>query len=170
MEATKLNDEVYLARSPIGQVTRDDIQFLKNKAMENPRGKCRLLLHQNVDDVFHEMVIVHTQGKYIRPLKNVVGGKSFSVIEGAFSLVSFDGLGNVVSLQNVGEYSAGGVFTVRISDNRYHTLVNLTRQVVFIETCLGPFKGSEFAPWAPEEGTVESVSYYDQLSSVVLNG
>ena len=113
------------------------------------------------------MVIVHTQGKYIRPLKNVVGGKSFSVVEGAFALVSFDDDGNVSGHQVVGDYSDGGVFTVRLSDDRFHTLINLTEQVVFIETCLGPFKGSEFAPWAPEEGTPEALEFHQKLCDLV---
>lgn len=167
MNATKLSDEVFLAQSPVVSVTKEDIQFLKARAIENPRGRCRLLLHQDVNDTLHEMVIVHTEGGYIRPHKNFTGDKSFSVVEGAFALVSFDEDGNVTGHQVVAAYPEGGVFTVRLTDSRYHTLVNLTPQVVFIETCLGPFKGSQYAPWAPEEGTPEAQDYHQKLWDLV---
>ena len=165
--AIKLSDEVFVASSQNAGVTKQDVDFLKAKARNNQRGKCRLLLHQSPNDTLHEMVIVHTEGGYIRPHKNFTGDKSFSVIEGAFALVSFDDQGTVISHQRVAAYPEGDVFTVRLTDTRYHTLINLTQQVVFLETCLGPFKGSQWADWAPEEGTPEGQEFHQKLLDLV---
>ena len=60
MQYKVFNDEVYYTDEDIIKVSQADIALLKEKAMQNPRERVRLCSHRDVDDVVHEMLIVHT--------------------------------------------------------------------------------------------------------------
>lgn len=170
MKAKQISAGVFVADSAMIEITRDDVDILKSIAWQSDRGKCRLLMHQTPESPLHEMVIVHTAGKYIRPHKNVSSSKSFKIIEGSFCLVIFSESGEIEEMRVIGGDSSSSTFGVRLSDSRYHTLINLTKQVVFIETCLGPFTGSTWAEWAPEEGpSLEAATYYENLCLLIEN-
>jgi cupin fold WbuC family metalloprotein len=168
MDAKQISTEVFVANSAIIEVTRDDLEVLKSNARQSDKGKCRLLLHQTSNSSLHEMVIVHTAGKYIRPHKNVSSSKSFRILEGAFCLVLFGDDGIVEDMRIIGGDLSSSAVAIRLSDHRFHTLINLTEQVVFIETCLGPFTGSTYADWAPEEGeSQEASAYFGELCRLI---
>ena len=164
----KINDEVFAVSDAVAQLTTEHIDFLKARARENKRRTCRLLLHRSTDDALHEMLIVHPLGRYIRPHKNVRSSKSFHVVEGALACILFDDDGAIGDHWIMGEYSGNGTFLVRLSERRYHTLIPLTDTVVFVETILGPFQGTTYAPWAPEEGdSIEATAYYETISKTI---
>src|SRR3989338_2027561 len=101
----RINDEVYYNEDEILRVTSADIQFLKAKAMENPRRRCRLCAHRTPDDALHEMLIVHTSATYVRPHKHPLKNESFHVIEGLMSVVIFDEEGRIRDVIEMGEYA-----------------------------------------------------------------
>lgn len=168
MNANELNEEVWVARESVVVVSSEDVNFLKAKASSNSRSKSRLLLHRSVDDTLHEMVIIHSKGQYIQPLRNVGTSKSFHLIEGSTVCVIFSDEGEIVSHHVLGEYSGNSKFMIRISDDSYHTLIPLTDKVVFVEAILGPFKRAPRAHWAPKEGdTPEAREYFANLCAAL---
>lgn len=158
----KINDEVFVAHNRTVKVTRQDIAYLKRKAKENKGRKCRLLLHQDINDALHEMLIVHAKGQYIRPHKNVHSSKSYYIIEGSLACILFSNEGQVTDHIVMSEVSNNDVVFMRMSESRYHTLLPITDTVVFIETILGPFRGTTYAPWAPSEGESPKVQAYHE--------
>ena len=168
MNANELNDEVWVAREPVVAVSSEDVRFLKEKAGVNARSKSRLLLHESVDSALHEMVIVHSKGQYIQPLRNVGTSKSFHLIEGTTVCVIFSDDGKIISHHVLSQYEGDNEFMIRISDDSYHTLIPLTDKVVFLEAILGPFVRAPRAPWAPdEEDTPEAREYFKNLCSAL---
>lgn len=145
------NKEVLFASDPVVTVDHQTIAFLKGQAEENERKRIRLCAHKELQDLVHEMFIVHTRETYVRPHKHLQG-ESFHVIEGCADVVVFDELGGVSKVIRMGEYTSGRPFYYRLSEPCYHTLLIQSDVVVFHETKQGPFTPSDttFAPWAPD--------------------
>ena len=153
MHSIKFNDEVLYTDDPVVQVSRADIQGLKQAALGNPRRRIRLCGHRDVDATLHEMLIVHTRDTYVRPHKHLGKSESFHVIEGLADIVVFDDSGNVTAVVPMGDYGSGRKFFYRLTDPCFHTLLISSDFFVFHETTNGPFVRADtvFAPWAPED-------------------
>jgi len=138
------------------QVTKVDekvIRQLKQEALAAPGGNIRLCLHRDTDDAVHEMIIVRCKGGYVRPHKHDSQIEAFHIIEGGMLVVLFDEQGKVTERFKMREKATGNCFVCRIEKGRWHTMVPLTEQVVFLETTQGPFRAethNTFPPWAPE--------------------
>jgi cupin fold WbuC family metalloprotein len=159
---------VYTTNDSVVQLNQADIRHLATKAQANTRGICRLLLHKNVDDLLHQMLIVHSRDKYIRPHKNSASAKSWQIIEGELELVIFNDRGDIQEHCTMSPNSIDRNFIVRLSDCYYHTLIPITDQTVLLETILGPYDGTEYAPWAPEEANKsEAIYYFNKLREAV---
>jgi cupin fold WbuC family metalloprotein len=165
VDARELTPWVFAANGPVPAVTREDVAILKRRAELSPRRQSRLLLHRGADDQLHEMLIVHSKGRYIRPHRNDRSSKTYHVVEGSMECVLFEDDGAVASRYTMTDVSGGGVFMLRIGRPCYHTLIPLTETVAFVETILGPFLGTAYAAWAPPEGGDESRRYYQELCS-----
>ena len=165
----QLNDEVLVAVDPIAKIGRAEIQLLKERALRNPRQRIRICAHKSTDDPLHEMLIVHTKDTYVRPHKHLNKSESFHVIEGVVDVIVLDETGKVVEVIEMGDYVSGRRFYYRIDAPAYHTLIIQSDVLVFHETTNGPFKrgDADFAPWAPEEGSLSAVQYLKQLDQSV---
>src|SRR3990172_1590735 len=139
MHITKFNDEVLYTDDPIVQVSRADIQGLKQAALSNPRRRIRLCGHRNINSTLHEMLIVHTKGTYVHPHKHLNKSESFHVVEGIADIVVFDDSGKVTAVVPMGDYASGRKFFYRLSDPWFHTLLITSEFFVFHETTNGPF-------------------------------
>ena len=53
MQIRTINPEVYQAEGPVVWATKENIEFLKARALENPRGRARLCAHPNSEDSLH---------------------------------------------------------------------------------------------------------------------
>jgi len=73
----------------------------------------------------------------------------------------------VIDHFKMAEAGADGVFMMRLSNECYHTLIPLTDTVAYIETILGPFKGTKYAPWSPEAGAPGADEYFKDLCARV---
>ena len=153
MHITTFNDEVLYTDDPIVQVSRADIQGLKQAALSNPRRRIRLCGHRNINSTLHEMLIVHTKGTYVHPHKHLNKSESFHVVEGIADIVVFDDSGKVTAVVPMGDYASGRKFFYRLSDPWFHTLLITSEFFVFHETTNGPFVKADtvFAQWAPED-------------------
>jgi len=145
-------------------VNRDIITELKRTAEASPLKRSRLCLHRTNDDPVHEMLIVLCGDVYIRPHRHLNKPESFHLLEGAVSAVFFDDDGQLVREERLGT-GLGENFIYRVTHPLYHTQLVWSDHIVFYECTRGPFlkEETEFASWAPEEGTVEAQPYLAAL-------
>jgi cupin fold WbuC family metalloprotein len=162
MSLKPLSKEVYVSDEPIVRLTREDVEFLKNKVAETPRGRVRLCAHKGNDNLLHEMVIVLSRGTYIRPHKHLSKSESFHIIEGAVDIAIMDDAGAVTEVIQLSDYPSGKQFYYRIADPIFHTLLIRSELLVIHETTNGPFtKGDAiFASWAPDEADAAAAQKY----------
>lgn len=148
-----LSDEVFISKEPVTTVSASDVEFLKDRALENPRKRVRLCAHSASDDLLHEMLIVHARGNYVPPHRHKGKSESFHMIEGMLKIVLFDDQGNTTHIIKMAAGDPDATLFYRLSAPIYHTVIALTELVVFHETTNGPFRREdmEFAPWAPAE-------------------
>ena len=156
------SDEVLYAQEPIIQVTAKEISLLKERACRNPRQRIRLCAHRTIEDLVHEMLIVHTRDTYVRPHRHLTKWESFHVIEGLGDVVIFDEHGVVTEVTRLGDYASGQRFYYRTQASAFHTLVIRSEFLIFHETTNGPFRKADtiLAPWSPEEGDQRAVKCF----------
>jgi len=149
----KINDEVFYADEKIIRVGKEEIDFLKKKALENERKRSRLCTHKDVNDLIHEMIIVHTKNTYVRPHKHLNKTETFHIIEGSADVIIFDEKGKITQVISMGEYSSGKNFYYKLFEPFYHSLLITSDIIVFQEITNGPFRKEEtiFAPWSPDD-------------------
>lgn len=160
MQAKTVNSEVFESEEPIVKISRADIAFLKSRAAQNERKRIRLCTHRGVNDLLHEMLIVHEKSVYVRPHKHSFKIESVHIIEGLVDVVVFDDEGNISDVIPMGDYASGLKFYSRMSNPYYHTLLIRSEVLVFHEITNGPFKKEDtiFAPWAPFETDLDAIN------------
>ncbi len=161
------NAEVLYAEDPIVQVDRRDIEFLVERALQNPRKRIRLCAHKDTTDALHEMLIVHARDCYVRPHKHLAKSEAFHVIQGLVDIVLLDDTGRIVEVVKMGDYASGRSFYYRLADPLYHTLLIRSDHVVFHEITNGPFKREDtiFAEWSPAaEDAVGAKRFMEELA------
>ena len=164
----KQNDEVLYPASKHVEFAVEDIQQLKKMADKNPRGRIRLCAHQNLNDVVHEMIIVHRGDCYVRPHRHMTRDESIYVIEGEADLVIFNDDGLIRQVVAIGDITSNATLFCKIAANTIHTLLFKTRHLVFKEVTQGPFDcASVFFPtWAPTEEDPSVHFYLQELISM----
>jgi cupin fold WbuC family metalloprotein len=168
-----VNPEVYQAEGQVVWATRDNIEFLKKRASENPRGRARLCAHPGPADSTHEMLVALTRNNCLRPHIHPGKVESFHCIEGEMVVVLFNEDGSLLEAVPMGDLQSGKAFYYRHTIPTYHTFIAQTDLVVFQEVTQGPFQrdGTVLAPWAPAEGPDGKLqAYMAELSSRVLRG
>lgn len=156
------NPEVLYSEAALTAVDQSDIEHFKQLSSLNSKKRIRLCAHTNPDDGLHEMLIVHGRNAYVRPHKHLGKTESIHIIEGLVDVVIFDNNGQITSVVSMGDYASGRTFYYRMAIPVFHTLIIRSDVLVFHETTKGPFdrRDTIFAPWAPEDGDVISVSTF----------
>jgi cupin fold WbuC family metalloprotein len=165
MEYHKESDEVYYASDAFPIIGRSDIEFLKARARENARLRCRLCVHPSVDDHLHEMVIVFHKGTYFRPLRHRDRPQSFQVVEGDLTLAILDDDGAVVRTIEMSAQNTEAPFKTRLPPGQWYAFVIHSEWLVVQEITTGPMESGEreYAPFAPEEGNAAAPTYAADL-------
>lgn len=145
-------------------VHRGIIADLKNAADRSPLKRARLCLHRDGTELVHEMLIVLAGSVYIRPHRHLNKPESFHLLEGDVSAVFFDDDGAPSREVRLGR-GLDQPFIYRVTHPVYHTQWVWSDYVVFYECTRGPFlkEETEYASWAPEEGTSEVAAYQARL-------
>lgn len=173
MRLKEFNKEVFYVGEDIAKISIADIDVLKHKALGNDRQRVRLCFHKDMNDIIHEMLIIHTKDTYVRPHKHLHKSESLHVVEGSADVIIFDERGNIVQVIPVGECSSGRKFYYRMAGADYHTLIIHSDFLVFYETTKGPFSRLDtlFAPWSPEENDRKGCREYRQklTEQILLN-
>ncbi len=162
MRVHSLNEEVLVADGPVVEITGSDIAELKRRALGNPRRRIRVCAHPDTADPLHEMLIVHTEGAYIRPHKHLGKSESVHVLEGEADVVLFDDEGEIDTHIPIGPYDSDRRFFFRIDEPAFHTLLIASEFLVMHEVTNGPFLREQtvFAPWAPDEADAAAAEGY----------
>jgi cupin fold WbuC family metalloprotein len=162
MKFNKFNDEVFYSGDSIIKVRQNDINQLKQFALQTLRKRSRLCTHKDIYSSVHEMLIVHEKDIYIRPHKHMGKSESFHVIEGEADIVTFSDDGVILDLIEMSDYREGKVFYYRISEPIFHTVIIKSEVVVFHETTSGPFCREDmfFAEWSPPENEEEATHQF----------
>ena len=158
----KINDEVYVAEDGIVRLDRRAIAFVRDQALRNPRGRARICAHRDSSNRLHEMLIGISAASYVRPHRHEDKSESFHLVEGNADVVILSDDG---AIEDVVELGAEANFYYRLEAPRYHTLLLNSPALVIHETTNGPFvpDGTDWAPFAPAEGTPEARAYTEGL-------
>ena len=146
--------------------------------MERPRttpsGSRRLRqnlnLHADYADPCQRLFNAVEPGSYIRPHRHADPPKPelFLAVRGRFGLLLFDADGRVVEAEPVAP--DGPCVAVEVPPGLWHTIVALEPGSIFFETKPGPYialSDKDFAPWAPPEGSDESLDYLARLHAAL---
>ena len=164
----KINEEVFLATDPIVRFDCRAVEFIKEKAFSNKRGRARICAHKSNDDSLHEMLIAIRSDSYIRPHRHHDKVESFHLIEGRADIVILNAEGGVIDVIKLG---ADNNFYYRLDAPHYHTLLIHSPILVIHEITNGPFTSaaSDFAAFAPAEEDRNVVEYMASLKQHVIN-
>ena len=147
----KINDEVYVATDEIVRLGRGEIDFIRDCALKNSRGRARICAHKEAQDSLHEMLIGIRSDSYIRPHRHHNKVESFHLFEGEADIVILTDEGEIFDVIELGLNAS---LYYRLSTPRYHTLLIRSPVLVIHEITNGPFNSSEsdFADFSPPEG------------------
>ena len=159
----KINSAVEVALSSVVRVDQKLINRVVERAKLAPRGRARVLLHLGKKDTLHEMLIALPERSCDVPHINFKSGKSFHVLQGEMSLITFSLKGKTAKCLRIGAKPSSGCIMVRLNKPFWHTIIPHTKTVVFIETILGPFTGNRFAPWCPKKNSQEWKTFANSL-------
>ncbi len=162
LKLKEISPEIFYTENEISAIGREEIEFLKDKCLQNSRQKIRICTHKGPQDRLHEMFIVHTKNAYVKPHKHMNKSESIHVIEGIVDAIVFNEEGEIKDLIKMGDYASGRVFYYRMEEGHYHTFIIRSNFLVFHETVNGPFHKSDtiFPEWAPSEDDAEERSEY----------
>lgn len=115
---------------------------------------------------------------YIRPHRHALDPKAecLVAVRGSMALITFDEVGHVAEVvrlctEQFGNAAAADTGVgVEIAAGRWHTVIAETPGAILFEVKAGPFdpaRAKEWAPWAPEEGTVAANRYVAELRRTV---
>jgi cupin fold WbuC family metalloprotein len=149
----KKTTEVFVAPGPIASLGHDDISYLRNELVGNPKGRVRINFHPDNADTLHEMFIAIRPDSYIRPHKHPHKSESFHIVYGDVDIVIFEDDGSIQQVVQLGAGSKSKAFYYRMSKPFFHTLMIQSDLLVVHEITNGPFikDGTTFADFAPAE-------------------
>jgi cupin fold WbuC family metalloprotein len=151
---------VYSACDPVTVISKSDIEFLREISGKSQEGKARVLLHQDPQAGLHEMLIIHTFGRYIQPHINDQSAKSFLVLLGEMIVVLYDSSGSIQTCHRLSGLKDDSPFYLRLEEPIFHTLVPVTNTVAFIETITGPHVQTNYATFAPSPNDTSEANKY----------
>ena len=159
---SKINDEVFIASDEIVCLDSRAIDFVRERAIQNSRGRVRICAHKKNTDTLHEMLIGIRADSYIRPHRHKDKVESFHLVEGAADIVILKEDGEILDVIELG---SDRNFYYRLETPRYHTLLIDSPVLVIHEITNGPFDPaqSDFASFSPPEGDGAAVDYSSQL-------
>lgn len=151
MNLIAITPEVYRAPGPVTALGDSELALLREVVVTSARGRVRINLHPDNNDLLHEMFIAIRADSYIRPHRHAGKSESFHLVEGEADVVVFDESGDIT--QVVALRGNGGARYYRLSAPFFHTLVIHSPLLIVHETTNGPFdpNATEFAAFAPAD-------------------
>ncbi len=158
----KINNEVFLATEKIVRFDIRHVEYVRQSALKNIRGRARICAHRSPSDTLHEMLIAIRSDSYIRPHRHHNKVESFHLIDGSVDVVVLNEDGNII---DVIELSKSANFYYRLDSPHYHTLLINSPLLIIHEITNGPFdkNESDWGKFSPEEGSPNAGRYIEKL-------
>jgi len=145
-------------------VTYQIIDDLIVKAGESQRLRTNYNIHETLSDPVQRLFIAAGLSSYFRPHRHPGKSEFALVIRGIFDVILFDDEGIVTKRVSIGP--ATGILGLEIPADQCHTWIPMAEASVFFEVKQGPYDPSSslvFAPWSPEEGTIQVKAFQKKL-------
>ena len=138
------------------------------QAAASPRRRKNHNFHPRDDHPAHRLLNAMQPDSYIPPHRHLDADKdeTFVVLRGLLGLAVFDDEGALLRSVRVG--AGGTALGVDIPHGRWHTVVALEPDTVFLEAKAGPYlplTEAERAPWAPAENSPDAAAYLTALKA-----
>jgi cupin fold WbuC family metalloprotein len=119
-------------------------------------------IHSNHPEPIHRMLNAFEPGTYVRPHKHESPDKfeMLILLTGKALAPRFDDSGAILEYAILD--NARGICGVEFAPREWHTVIPFASGTVLFEVNEGsysPTSDKNFAPWAPEEGSSESIAY-----------
>lgn len=136
------------------------------KAAQSERKRTNHNFHKELSDTLQRLLNVMQPDTYVRPHKHEDPDKreAFIILQGRAIAIEFNNEGDIADYLILDP--ANGKFGVEIPERTWHTVIVIDRDTVIYEVKDGPYNpidDKNFAPWAPEEFSPESVDYNRKL-------
>jgi cupin fold WbuC family metalloprotein len=139
-------------------------------ARARERRRANLNVHLELDDPIQRMFNVLEPGSYVRPhCHEPERWEVFTILAGKAAAITFKTTGEI---EGHAVIAPGVAWAVEIPGGTWHTILALAADTVLFEVKPGPFRPlieSDFAPWAPAEGTPEAAATLTGWREFVLS-
>lgn len=152
---------------PVTTLAVADLDILLTGAAASPLRRSRICLHAADESLVQEMAICLLRDCYIRPHRHDGKSESYFLLAGKLTVVLFDDTGRLTQAIPLEPPGGDSNYYVRLNLRVWHAIVVDSEHALFHETTTGPYVpgATEFAPWAPIEGTAEAAQYLAALRS-----
>lgn len=142
-------------------INRELFKKLTTQAKNSPRKRMHYNFHPKLDDAVQRLCVAMEPGTYIRPHRHSEPGKweLFIILRDSATILFFDDEGQLTERTTISTDSTHGI---EIPSNIWHTVAVSEPSTILLEIKPGPYSpiaDHDFAEWAPEEGTDETVKY-----------
>ena len=137
------------------RLSQAERRALCREAAAVPRRRTHQLWHLDHADGVQRLAMALQPGTYVRPHRHAEPPKweALVLLKGRVSLLTFYDDGTV--LERVELSHPEGSVVVETPAGQWHSLVAVEPDSVLFEFKQGPFAPSEFAAWAPAEGSTD---------------
>ena len=145
-------------------INKELIDQTVEKAAASARLRTNFNLHESPNDSVQRYLIATKKDSYFRPHRHPLNAEVAIVLRGRFDIIVFDDSGNITERHTLGPDT--GMTGFEMESNKWHCWLPLSEEGCFFEVKPGPYDpatAAEFAPWAPEEGTPESLLFIAAL-------
>ena len=131
---------------------KDSYKFLNHKMIKfleksyiKTKKDLRICLHKNSSDKHHDMVMLQQRKNFYLPHKHQKKGETYHIIKGSMASILFKDNGKIKKIYKLVKHD---IFRTPL--NTYHTMIPLTKFVIYHESKIGPFlkkNDSIFPKW-----------------------
>ena len=147
-------------------LSRALLDELARQAAQSARGRAHHNIHASAADPVQRFLVVADPRSYFRPHRHRTRCELALVLRGGFDVITFEADGTVSGRHAC--RADGPELGFEVPHDTWHTLLARVEGSAFLEVKEGPYDpatASEFAPWAPPEGSAECASYLGRLAS-----
>ncbi len=143
---------------------------LSAKACHTERKRLNHNFHKGNSDILQRMLNALEPGTYVRPHKHENPDKNevFIVLRGRTMVIEYNDDGSIA--EHIILDRETEIFAAEIPPGRYHSMISLEKGTVAYEIKEGPYLPDTvkiFAPWAPEEGSPETIDFIKDLEQLI---
>lgn len=168
------SEEVFYVQGEFVALADQDVVWLKERALTNPRRRARICAHPSAEHALHEMVIAHACGNYVPPHRHLGKSEAYLMVDGCMDIVLMTEAGAPCEVIRLAASGGSYPYYFRLSGSLYHTMIVRSDIAVYHEITGGPFRreNTEFAPWAPSDrdATGHIAAYVAALEQQIAAG